>query len=218
MTRPVLVLRPQPGADATATRARARGLEPIVAPLFRIAPLSWRMPSEPVEALLVTSANAARTMGAEPDRRMRVYAVGKATADALAEQGFADVVVGDNGVELVLAMAESAGVGSLLHLAGRDRTPFEAAGMKVQTRVVYAAEAQEPAAAFFDGLSRGAVALLHSARAARRFRELGGTGHRIAALSPAVMRAAGPGWQAAATASAPTDDALLAAAARLCQG
>ena len=40
----VLILRPQPGADETAARARALGLEPLVAPLFTVRPLAWTPP------------------------------------------------------------------------------------------------------------------------------------------------------------------------------
>ena len=44
MTGRVLILRPQPGADETAERARALGLEAVVAPLFEVGPLAWTGP------------------------------------------------------------------------------------------------------------------------------------------------------------------------------
>lgn len=214
--RPVLVLRPQPGADATAARARARGLEPIVSPLFRIVPRLWDMPADPPDALLVTSANAARVLDNRLRRALPVYAVGAATAAALHDKGFRNLIVGDSGVEQLIAMAEAAGLGSLLHLAGEDRTPFESGSVQIETRIVYASEACSPGPELMSALSRDAVALLHSARAAQRFRELAGATGRIAALSPAVLAAAGVGWAGFATADRPTDDALLAAAAALC--
>ena len=40
----VLILRPQPGADESAARARALGLDPVVAPLFSLRPRSWEPP------------------------------------------------------------------------------------------------------------------------------------------------------------------------------
>ena len=57
----ILVLRPQPGADETAARARALGLELVVAPLFAVAPLAWT-PPDPAgfDAVMLTSASAAR--------------------------------------------------------------------------------------------------------------------------------------------------------------
>ncbi|MFD1612833.1 uroporphyrinogen-III synthase [Sphingomonas tabacisoli] len=215
--RPVLVLRPQPGADATAARAKALGLGSIVAPLFRIMPRGWEMPAEPFDALLLTSANAARMLDDRLDRALPVYAVGEATADAARTAGFSRIAVGQKDVAAVVAQARAEGVRSLLHLAGEDRTPFNPAGLSIETRMVYAAEPCDPQSAFAEALERGAVALLHSARAARRFRELAGAAHRIAAISPAVLEAAGEGWAASAVADRPADDALLAAAARLCQ-
>lgn len=215
MMRPLLILRPQPGADATAARAGAMGLEAVAAPLFRIAPRDWAMPDAPFDALLVTSANAARAIDSRIDRRLPVYAVGEATRAALS--GFEHVIAGRSDVIEIVGRAAADGMKRLLHLAGEDRTAFDPGPLSIETRIVYAAEPCMPPPAFRDALARGAVALLHSARAARRFRELAGTGHRIAAISPAVLAAAGDGWAATASAQRPTDHALLAAAAQLCQ-
>lgn len=214
--RPVLVLRPQPGAAATAARAAALGLEAVVTPLFRIETRAWDLPTAAFDALLVTSANAARAIDGRIDRSTPVYAVGSATATALKEAGFARLVTGEAGVTDVIRMAERNGVTSLLHLAGEDRTAFDPGALRIETRTVYAAEPIEPEPAFAAALARDAVALLHSARAARRFRDLAGPEHRIAAISAAVLAAAGSGWKAAVAADRPDDDALLAAAAPLC--
>ena len=71
------------------------------------------------------------------------------------------------------------------------------------------------------GEDLGAVALLHSARAARRFGELldrdGIDRHalRLAALSPAILAAAGTGWAMAVAADRPDDAALCRLAAAL---
>ena len=60
----VLILRPQPGADETAARARALGLDPVVAPLFTVRPLAWQAPNPAdFDAVMLTSANAARFGG-----------------------------------------------------------------------------------------------------------------------------------------------------------
>ena len=72
-------------------------------------------------------------------------------------------------------------------------------------------------------LTGGALVLLHSPRAARLFAELVDGAElardavRIAAISPAALAAAGPGWRLAAAAARPRDDALLELAAKLCQ-
>lgn len=217
MTRPVLVLRPQPGADATAARADERGLRTVIAPLFRIVPRDWAMPETACDALLITSANAAGALDDRLDRTMPVYAVGEATAAAVRSAGFESVIAGPGQISGLVPIAAANDVRSLLHLAGEHRTAFDPAGLRIETRTVYAAEPVAPPPVFAEALREGAVALLHSARAARRFRELAGPGHRIAAISDAVFCAAGEGWKASAVADRPTDDALLAAAARLCQ-
>ena len=217
MTRPILILRPQPGADTTAQRVLALGLEPIVAPLFRIVPLDWEMPDRSCDAILLTSANAARSLDDRIDRAIPVYAVGAATAEAARRAGFTTVTVGRGDVAQVVKRAAADGVGSLLHLTGMDRTGFDPEGIRIEVRAVYSADPVEPGPAFGEALERGAVALLHSARAARRFRELAGAGYRVAAISAAVKAASGSEWDAAVVAVRPTDEALLAAAAPLCQ-
>ena len=59
--RRLLVLRPEPGASATAGRARTLGLDPVLMPLFEIEPIAWTAPDPAgFDALLLTSANAVR--------------------------------------------------------------------------------------------------------------------------------------------------------------
>src|SRR5213079_312863 len=90
MTR-VLVLRPEPGASATVEKARERGLDAIAVPLFAVEPLAWQAP-EPIgfDGLLLTSGNAVRHggEGLQALRRLKVYAVGEATAEAARVAGF----------------------------------------------------------------------------------------------------------------------------------
>ena len=96
--RPVIILRPEPGASETAARARKLGLQPRLCPLFEARPVSWDAPPpERFDALLMTSAQAARLGGSQLVRyqALPAYAVGSATAQAMAEHGFANVVIGD---------------------------------------------------------------------------------------------------------------------------
>lgn len=223
MTLPLLILRPQPGADATAERARALGLDPIVAPLFRIAPLAWSPPpAMDFDALMLTSANAARHAGSglAAYRDLPCYAVGEATAAAAREAGFGEVRIGaEDGVALLLMM-EADGIERALHLCGADHVTLEPAGTRIARIPVYRAETVGalPASAQ-DALAGPAVALLHSARAASLFGGLVGDRSRLAlaAISPRTARAAGAGWRQVAVAAAPRDQALLALAAKLCQ-
>ena len=83
MTAHILILRPEPGASATAAKARALGLEPIIAPLFETRAVAWDAPDAALyEAIMMTSANAARHAGAKLTAltHLPLYAGGATTA------------------------------------------------------------------------------------------------------------------------------------------
>jgi uroporphyrinogen-III synthase len=216
----VLILRPQPGADETAERARALGLEPVVAPLFTVRAMEWEMPEGRFDALLLTSANGARH-GLSPElASLPCYAVGDATAEAARAAGTRVVVAGPSDGAAAVALMAEAGVTCALHLCGRDHIALTHHRVSVERRIVYAAEAAEvlpPGAQ--RALDKGAVALLHSPRAAALLVSLvPDRAHlRIAAISPAAAAAAGTRWAQVHIASAPRDQALLELAVRLCK-
>lgn len=214
----VVILRPEPGAGATAARARALGLSAVVAPLFRIRPVPWTTPDGGFDALLLTSANAARMAGRLPD--LPCYAVGETTAAAASAAGAGEVIAGPSDGAAALAAAAADGRTSILHLCGREHLPLEQPGLRVERRIVYAADTLEalPEAAA-EAARAGALVLLHSPRAAARFAALIGTreGIRIAAISPAAADAAGKGWADVRIAPQPRDQALLELAAQLCK-
>jgi uroporphyrinogen-III synthase len=212
--RPLLVLRPEPGASATVARARAQGLEAVAVPLFRVEPIAWQAPDPAAfDGLLLTSANALRSGRAQLQslKRLPVYAVGEATAEAAREAGFDVAGTGHSGVDSLLA---SIGELKLLHLCGEDLRAPQAASQQITAIAVYRAVPVEADL----GAVKGAVALIHSPRAGRRFAQLaedrGST--IVAAISTAAAEAVGDGWQAVETAERPNDDALLALAASLC--
>jgi uroporphyrinogen-III synthase len=214
--RRLLVLRPQPGAAATVERARERGLPAIALPLFEIEPIAWQAPDPSAfDGLLLTSANAVRSAGDQLQglRGLPVYAVGEATAEAARTSGFDIAAAGEAGVDRLLgSLAESL---RLLHLCGEDRRDAADAPQSIAVVPVYRAKA---IAAPGLSVADGEVVLLHSPRAARRLAELvtDRTGISIAAISAAAAEAAGSGWAAVEVAAQPSDDALLALAARLC--
>ena len=219
MSRPLLVLRPQPGNTATVAAAGEMGLTTIAAPLFEIRPLDWHLPDEHPAAVLVTSANAIRhggaTLAALTD--LPLYAVGETTAEVARDAGFDRVITGNGDVDAVLALARRDGITSLLHLAGRDYRAPASPGIAIARRFVYAAEPAEALPDMAHDALPEAVVLLHSPRAARLFaRFVDPAGIAIAAISPATLEAAGPGWRAAHVAERPTDASLLAVAAKLC--
>ena len=219
--RPLVILRPEPGASATAGAAKALGLEPIVLPLFEIEPIAWTAP-DPVEfdGLLLTSANAVRHGGAELHklRGLAVHAVGEASAAEARWAGFVVATIGEGGVDELLQRLDP-GL-RLLHLCGEQHREPAAPRQAIFHLPAYRAAEREVA-----GIERiaGAVVVAHSPRAAARIAQLAAassvdiSGTSLAAISAEAALAAGSGWQSVAIADEPRDSALLALAARLCQ-
>ena len=215
MTR-VLVLRPEPGASATVERARERGLDAVAVPLFRVEPVEWQAPEVAAfDGLLLTSANAVRH-GGEKLRSLRglqAYAVGEATAEAAREAGFDLAATGEAGVDRLLgSIADEL---RLLHLCGAHPRQPQKTRQAITPVVVYRSE---PIESPDLSVASGSLALVHSPRASTRFAELvdDHASIAIAAISGAAADAVGAGWKSIDVAERPTDDALLALAARLC--
>jgi uroporphyrinogen-III synthase len=212
----VMVLRPEPGASETVRRARERGLEAISIPLFEVEPVPWQVPDAQLfDALLLTSANAVRLAGEALQglRGLPVCAVGEATAEAARSAGFRVAMTGNSGVARLLGSIPP-GM-RLLHLCGADRKDVACATQIITEMVVYRSRPIE--APQLSGASAN-VTLIHSPRAGQRFAALVSdrASISIAAISPDAAEAAGSGWKSVAVAERPTDDALLALAARLC--
>jgi len=210
--RPLVILRPEPAASATAERARALGLDAKAIPLFDIAAIDWTAPDpDEFDALVLTSANAIRHGGPQLAalKRLPVHAVGEATAVAARAAGFEVASTGKGGVE---DLALPAGR-RLLHLAGRTHRP---AGAAMAIPVYEARPVAVPAG--LDELA-GCVVAVHSPVAGRRLAELvrERAGIAVAAISVAAAEACGEGWERLEAAAVPNDAALLALAARLCE-
>lgn len=210
--RPLVILRPEPGGSRSADRARAMGLDIRLMPLFAVEPVEWVAPDpKQFDGLVLTSANAVRHGGAglEQLKGLPVHAVGEATAAAARAAGFTIASVGEGGVDGLRLPAGQ----RLLHLAGRDHRE---AGAAVTVPVYEACQLERPAG--IDALPTCVVAV-HSPRAGRRLAELIGqrAAIAVAAISSAAAEACGPGWERVDVAPQPSDDALLALAARLCE-
>lgn len=219
----VLILRPQPGADDTAERARERGLEPVVAPLFTVEARDWTPPSpDRFDAILLTSANAVRHggPGLGPFLALPCYAVGEATAAAARDAGFADVRTGPSDAAAVAAMMADDGIRSAFHPGAAETVPVARHGVVIEHVPAYSSVPADRLSDVADSALRsGAVVLLHSPRAAATF--AGQIGERrertrIAAISDAAAAAAGAGWAGVGVALEPRDEALLDAAEELC--
>lgn len=217
----LLLLRPQPGADASAERARAAGFDPIIAPLFAIEPVDWAMPDGAFDAIMITSANAIRHGGPQFSALtdLPVLAVGQASAKAACEAGFRVARIGQSNAAALFAEAKVVGFRALLWLTGEDHVAIAADPETNVTAVtVYRARPIDPGAGFADHLGPDCIVALHSPRAARHFAAycdaaaINRATVTVAALSPAVADAAGIGWRHIAVADAPNDAALLSAA------
>jgi len=210
----VLVLRPEPGASTTVERARALQLDAIAHPLFEVSPVAWQAPElSSFDGLLLTSANALRHGGdgLEALRGLKAYAVGEATAGLAREAGFDIAATGEAGVQRLLASIEPDL--RLLHLCGAERQDAGEVRQTIVPIVAYRSIAVDA-----GKLPKADVVLVHSARAGERLAELAQDrpGMAVAAISRGAADAVGDGWRAVEVADAPTDDALLALAARLC--
>ncbi|SOB80382.1 uroporphyrinogen-III synthase [Sphingomonas guangdongensis] len=206
MSRPLGVLRPEPGNAATAARIAGLGHRTLRLPLFAVTPVAWEAPDPgDFDALLLTSANAVRHGGDQLAglRALPVIAVGAATARAARDAGLTVTQIGEAGVAALRLPPR------VLHLAGREHHAVPEA----DTRIVYDSVALSPD---LSGLSDG-VALVHSPRAGARLAKLVAErrGIAVAAISPAAAAAAGSGWRAIAVADRPDDVATIAAALTL---
>ncbi len=217
MSRPLLILRPEPGNSATAARAAALKISAAQHPLFIVRPEPWTSPDpKGFDALLLTSANALRHGGAELAKlhSLPVIAVGAATAEAARAEGFTVIAEGARGAQAALDLVPAAT--RILWLCGRDRSALASGGKKIAHITVYAAD---PTTVHID-LSVPSVALIHSTRAGKRFSEISGdqkSHHSLIAISVAAAAAAGSGWRSVDITDTPTDAAMLALARRVCE-
>ena len=184
----LLVTRPIEDASALAVRLQAAGHSVTVDPLLSII-LKSDVPLDRtrVQALLVTSANGLRALGARADfsvwQTVPIYAVGPTTAGMARDLGFDQVVEAQGDVVSLAALAIDAldpDAGPVIHVsgtvtAGDLRGTLERAGLWVETAVLYEAKAAdalapETAAALAAGEIDGV--LLYSRRSAEIFVEL----------------------------------------------
>ena len=221
-----IVVRPEPGCQATVDAARDIGLDAEGFPLFAITALPWDalLPSE-FDALLLGSSNALRHAGDALDTYsgMPAYAVGEKTAAAARAMGLEVVATGEGGLQDLFASL-SPDHRRLLRIAGKQRVQLDPpADVALIEREVYSSDPLPMPAPLAAALRDPSVVLLHSPLAAHHFAQccdasgIDRSCIAIAALSQRVAEAAGSGWREVSTASEPTDAALLALAGDLCK-
>jgi uroporphyrinogen-III synthase len=128
----VLVTRPHPDDEATASALRAKGFEVLQAPMLRFEPVAFHDDEDArYGAVIVTSANALR--GLTPHLagsrllKLPLFAVGEHTASAARSIGFENVISanGDatslrDGVLASVKAKELKKASTLLYFAGAD--------------------------------------------------------------------------------------------------
>jgi uroporphyrinogen-III synthase len=175
--RTLWVTRARPGADATAARVRELGIEPIVAPLLEVRAIADAdLDLGGVSALAFTSANAVAAFAARsPERRLRVFAVGDATAAAARAQRFESVLSAQGDVAALasaLAARRRELSGVILYPAAAEPSQDLAGvlgevGLQVRQTAVYETVAVAPPEWLSERLAQIDGVLLHSAKAAR---------------------------------------------------
>jgi uroporphyrinogen-III synthase len=175
-----LITRTQPGALMTQALLEKHGYNPICVPAAIIVPTQARIDTSGVQALLMTSAAAARSIQVTPlMMALPVYAVGDATAEAAKAAGFNTVIsAGGDGATLAVLAADrmKAGDGALLHLRGQEvagdvTAMLSACGFETRFIEVYQTH-DDPAfrADIAHHLKQSAgLVLFHSPAGARRF-------------------------------------------------
>lgn len=242
----VMVTRPQPEADHTAMLLREMDMRVALAPMLRILPVP--PPAEEprvddVQAIVLTSANAARTVIQRPlgahlmERDRPLFAVGAATAQAARDAGFSRVVTAGGDIDALVAMLAGRlvpGRGAVIYPCGEHTArdlPAALAAIDLECRpvVVYMAVPETRLPRDVEqGLRerRYDAALFYSPRTAGIFVDLVETYgladrvDRMAAicLSQAVAgRAQALRWQGIEVAARPDQEALLACVRRLAQ-
>lgn len=146
----LVVTRPQADSERTAAALRARGHAVLVAPLMRIEPVAADL-SGGWGGVIISSANAPSAIAGNPARaalvQLPLFAVGRRSADAARQAGFANVTSAGGDVrDLVQLIAERHADASapLLYLAGEDRAADLVAelvmhGIAAELAVVYRA-------------------------------------------------------------------------------
>jgi uroporphyrinogen-III synthase len=232
-----IVTRPEHDAAAVAATLEGAGHQVVLAPLLAIVGRSAVIPQRDYQAVLVTSANGARALAGQPDRKrlkgVEVHAVGPASAAAARAAGFGVRQAGGEVGALTAAARRNLdpAKGPLLYVSGATVSgdlegALRAAGFAVDRVVLYAAEPvttlpEAAAAALAEGRSGDGV-LLYSPRTAEiwvRLVTVAGLGAAAAKLRHLCLsqnvavrvRAALPGAPVP-VADRPDEDAMVALA------
>ena len=181
----LLVTRPADDAERTARALEKLGHEPVISPALQVRfNIDVRLPTGPLQAVVVTSSNAVsallRHRQLESIRGATVLAVGDRTAVEARRAGFAAAFsAGGNAADLIGLVREHCApeAGPLIYAAGAHQASdlsggLTEAGFDVQTVIVYRTEPTKGIALAAEaGLRDGTIdgVLFYSARSAGMF-------------------------------------------------
>ncbi len=219
--KPCIIVRPEPGNQATAEAARALGLSVVATSLYSIIPVEFNIDlSISYDAILITSSNSIRASlpALKQLTHLPLFAVGKASAQAARKAGFDTIITGDADGQALGQKAVELGFRHVLHLVGDPFKHVQVEGLTCDVRTVYRAAELPVPPELEAALQEPCVILAHSPRAARRLSELAGAkgASSLIALSAQVAEAAGDGWKHLLWPEHPSADAMLGLAAPLC--
>jgi uroporphyrinogen-III synthase len=169
----VALMRPIAAAERSAALLRARGFEPVFAPVVELVATGAEPPDEKFDAIIATSANAFAflTQKARADLgKLKLYVAGERTAAAAVAAGFdAPQEIAADARALAASLAAQGRLSRFLYLAALDRksdieSALCAAGRRVETVEVYAAEARAAWSASEAQAFGSCAAALHYSR------------------------------------------------------
>lgn len=212
MTPTLLLTRPEEQSREIA--AAVAGVRCVIAPVMEI--VASGAPFEPAgyAGVILTSGNGAAMA---PDlTNIRVYCVGKRTAQAARERGAEVVLIADDANDLVDRFA---GTGPIVHLRGEHArgdiaNRLSSAGIETDEIIVYRQEPRPLSAeakALIEGDGR-VVLPLYSPRSAQHVAgAIGRVGRQVKAIaiSPAVAEAWAAGGGAMEICTTPTGEEML---------
>ena len=182
MAKTILITRPREDAERLAADFESQGFDAMIEPMLTIDFVEdSTFSTEGAQAILLTSANGARSLGhTGAPRDTLILAVGEKTAKAAREQGFTHVEVAGGNVEKLADLAAEVldpAKGPVIHVSGRDVAgdlagALSARGFTYRRHVLYKARAAEAfSEALCDALAAGDIAavVFYSARTAATF-------------------------------------------------
>jgi uroporphyrinogen-III synthase len=214
----IWITRTQPGADATAAKVRALGVEAIVAPVLQARPIAdAAIDLTEADALAFTSGQGLRAFAAlSPRRDLPAFCVGEATARLASSLGFEQVFSADGDVAALADMIAASEPLLRLVVSPGAREPvadlpalLTARGVAGRAVAVY-----ETTPAFLPAPPVGVDAvMIHSAKAAGLAARLIGDGARAMTalvISEAAARSLRQlPFRRIAVAATPNEDSLL---------